>query len=88
LIKYLLYYLIIINVLSAVMCIYDKINAINGGWRVRERDLFLLCILGGSPVMYMTMRIIRHKTHHNRFMIGIPLIFLVQVGLAIGIVFL
>ncbi len=28
--------------------------------------------------MYMTMKLIRHKTLHKRFMIGIPLIILLQ----------
>ncbi len=78
-IKYILYYLLFINTLSALICVYDKSNAIRGGWRVRERDLFLLCLLGGSATMYLVMRIAHHKTHHKRFMIGIPVIILLQI---------
>ena len=87
-IKYILYYLLAISTISAVMCVVDKMNAIRGSWRVRERDLFLLCIMGGSAVMYLVMRIIHHKTHHNRFMIGIPIIFLLQVAAVAAIVIL
>ena len=33
--------------------------------------------------MYLTMRIIRHKTLHKKFMIGIPLIILLQIVLVL-----
>jgi len=87
-IKYVFIYLLIINVISALICIFDKTNAIRGGWRVKERDLFLLCFLGGSATMYIVMRIIHHKTHHNRFMIGIPVIFLLQLAAVIAYIIL
>ena len=82
---YLIYFLVI-NLLAAAVCALDKYSAINGGWRVRENTLFALCLLGGSVGMYLTMRLIRHKTRHKRFMIGIPLIIILQsaVLLVIG----
>lgn len=75
-----LVYIILINVISAAACIIDKVNAIKGGWRISERALLLLCLLGGSVVMYAVMRIIRHKTRHNKFMVGIPLIIALQIA--------
>ena len=82
---YLIYFLII-NLLSAAVCALDKKMALSEGWRVRENTLFALCLLGGSVGMYLAMRLIRHKTLHKRFMIGIPLIIILQsaVLLAIG----
>ena len=82
---YLIYFLII-NLLSAAVCALDKKMALSEGWRVRENTLFALCLLGGSVGMYLTMRLIRHKTRHKRFMIGIPLIIILQsaVLLVIG----
>lgn len=38
----------------------------------------LLSALGGAPMMYITMRIIRHKTKKVKFMLGIPLIFVIE----------
>lgn len=73
-----LYYFLFINFLSAIICIADKKKAKKGNFRISERTLFLLCILGGCPAMYITMRIIRHKTRHKRFMVGIPIIFILQ----------
>lgn len=74
-------YLIVINILSAAVCAADKARARKGKWRVKERTLFLLCFLGGGPAMYLTMRAIRHKTLHKRFMVGIPLIVLAETAL-------
>lgn len=75
----LLIYLLSINLISVFVCIYDKHQAKKQGWRVSEKLLFALCLLGGSVGMYLTMQKIRHKTKHKRFMIGIPIIILFQL---------
>ena len=74
-------YFVFINVLSAVVCVYDKNAARRRKRRIREKTLFVLCLLGGSPAMYLTMLAIRHKTKHKSFMIGIPLIMLLQISI-------
>jgi uncharacterized membrane protein YsdA (DUF1294 family) len=71
-------YLLVINVIGAGVTLWDKIAARNGAWRIPEKTLFLWCVLGGCPGVYLMMRLIRHKTLHRRFMWGIPLIFLAQ----------
>ncbi len=63
---FLLIYLIIINVLAAVLTVFDKLRA----------------ILGGSPAMLVFMLMIRHKTRKPKFMVGIPLILLAQIAVA------
>ena len=78
--KYLLLYLFAISLISVTVCVADKSRAKRGKRRVRETTLFLLSALGGSAAMYITMRIIRHKTLHKRFMLGIPLIMLIQAA--------
>ena len=80
-----LVYIILISLISALACIIDKMSAINGGWRIRERTLLLLCFLGGSAMMYIVMRIICHKTRHNKFMLGIPLIILLQIAIILAV---
>lgn len=81
------YYLILINTVAAAVCLLDKIRAKRHGRRISEKMLFFLSAAGGSVGMYATMRIIRHKTLHKRFMIGIPLIFAVQALLLIYLYF-
>ena len=79
--KFILIYLIVISLISVIVCIVDKSRAIRGKWRVRESTLFLLSALGGGAVMYLTMRLIHHKTLHKRFMIGIPLIVITETAI-------
>lgn len=76
--KLFLIYLAVINIISVIITVYDKICAVSGRWRVKEKTLFLFSILGGSVGMYLTMLIIRHKTRHIKFMLGIPAIFVIQ----------
>ncbi len=84
--KILMGYLVAISLISIVVCIYDKIAAKhNPRHRTREATLLLLSALGGSVAMFITMQLIRHKTKHAKFMIGIPVIFLLQVALAVAL---
>ena len=79
--KILLIYLAIITIVSIVVCIYDKIAAKhNPKHRTRESTLLLLSALGGSVAMYLTMQLIRHKTKHLKFMVGIPVIIILQIA--------
>lgn len=77
--KYLLIYLIAISIIAIITTIYDKLCAIGRRWRVKENTLMLISALGGSLAMYITMLIIRHKTRHIKFMLGIPLIIIIQL---------
>lgn len=80
--KILLIWLAVISLLSIVVCIYDKIAAKHlQRHRTREATLLLLSALGGSVAMLLTMLVIRHKTKHVKFMLGIPVIILLQAVL-------
>lgn len=76
--KYLALYLLIINLAAAVLCAADKSKARAGRRRISEKALFITSIIGGSVGMFATMCAIRHKTRHKRFMIGLPLIIIIQ----------
>ena len=73
-------YLLIITVISIVVTILDKIAARRRAMRVPEIVLLLLAAMGGSVGMFFTMLIIRHKTQRPKFMIGIPVIFVLQIA--------
>lgn len=77
---YLLFvYLIFINILALALTVSDKRRAIKHKQRISEFTLMLVALLGGSVTMYITMLIIRHKTRHLKFMLGIPVIILIQL---------
>ena len=83
---FILVYIIAISIVSVIVCCYDKIAAKHiTKHRTRERTLLLLCALGGSVAMLITMLIIRHKTKHKKFMLGIPLIIIAQIALTVAI---
>lgn len=75
-------YLILINLIAVIVTIYDKLCAVRRRWRVKESTLLILSALGGSISMYITMLLIRHKTRHIKFMLGIPLILIFQLLIA------
>ena len=78
----LLIYLAVISAISIIVCVYDKIAAkADPRHRIRERTLLILSALGGSVAMFLTMQVIRHKTKHLKFMLGIPAIVIVQIAL-------
>lgn len=81
--KVLLIYLGVISVISIIVCIYDKLfsKLNNVKFRVPEKSLFVFSALGGSVAMFLCMLLIRHKTKHVSFMLGIPVIILLQAAL-------
>lgn len=53
-----------------------------------EKTLFAFSIAGGALGMYVTMQLIRHKTQHKRFMVGLPLIIFAQAVILVCLLYL
>ena len=79
--KVLLFYIYAMTILTFSICGADKFAAQRQRRRVPEKVLFLLSALGGSVGMYLGMFTFRHKTKHWYFVVGIPLIILVQAAI-------
>lgn len=76
-------YFIIISTVTVAFTIGDKLNAKKDGRRVPEDLLLTLGLLGGALAEYVTMKIIRHKTRHKKFMIGLPVEIILQIVIVI-----
>ena len=76
-------YLFIINALGMLLMIVDKSRARKRLSRISEVNLFTIAILGGSFGILFTMILIRHKTRHKKFSIGLPLIIVCQIALLV-----
>jgi uncharacterized membrane protein YsdA (DUF1294 family) len=63
----LLLWLLVINVITAGAYAYDKLAAPRGGRRVRERTLWILCLLGGALGAWIVFFAMRHKKQHQSF---------------------
>lgn len=77
---------VIITVLAVIITVYDKYAAKKlPRNRIPENVLLLIGIFGGAFAEYITMKIIRHKTRHKKFMIGLPLISALHIIIMISV---
>ena len=86
--NYIAVYLAAISLLAIILTIHDKRAAQQHKWRVRESTSLLVSTLGGSVAMLLTMRAIRHKTKHAKFMVGIPVILVLQIAVVVLLLWL
>ena len=75
----LLYYLIVINIVTFLVYGIDKWKAKQGSWRLSEASLLILAVIGGSIGALLGMKIWHHKTMHKKFKYGLPLILIIQI---------
>ena len=73
----------VMSVILFFMMQHDKRLSRRHGHRISERALFLLAIFGGALGGILGMQIFRHKTQHMSFVIGFPLLALLQWGAVI-----
>lgn len=78
--KYLFIYLCIINALSFLLMLIDKQKAKKNRWRIPEQTLLGVCAIGGSAGGLLAMILLRHKTLHKRFSIGIPAMVVIHLA--------
>lgn len=81
--KAVIIYLAVINIITFIMFGADKARAAKGRWRISESALILAALLGGSTGALAGMRFFHHKTKHRKFTIGIPVILALQIILMV-----
>lgn len=81
-------YLVVMNVLGVAVMWSDERRARLHRWRIPEKVLFGVSLLGGSAGTWAGMYLFRHKTKHWYFVVGMPLILVCQAALAIYLVHL
>ena len=90
----LLYYLIVLNIVTFLVYGIDKWRSTSGrllptgrkkakkgSWRISEATLLILAVIGGSIGALLGMKLWHHKTMHKKFKYGLPLILLGQIAL-------
>ena len=76
-------YLIIINAAGFLFMLIDKHRAQENMWRIPERTLMAVALIGGSFGTLLGMNLFRHKTKKDKFRVGIPMILSVQILLVV-----
>ncbi|APM40673.1 DUF1294 domain-containing protein [Clostridium kluyveri] len=79
--KIFLYYILLVNIYGFILMYLDKNKSKKGKWRISENKLFITAILFGSLGIFLGMYAFRHKTKHPKFVIGIPIIIILQLFL-------
>lgn len=80
---WILLYLLTINAAGFLSMLLDKQKARKNRWRIPEATLLTIALLGGSIGSLVGMYLVRHKTKHFKFTLGIPLILIGQILLAL-----
>ena len=83
--KFVAAYLILMNIIAFLVMGIDKHRAKVHRWRISEKTLFLLALLGGSAGSVLGMYSFRHKTRHWYFVWGMPFILVLKIVLGIVI---
>ena len=79
----LLGYILLINLVTFALYGLDKRRAKLHRWRISEKTLLLLPVLGGSVGGILGMRAFHHKTKHWYFRWGLPVILVLQLAAAV-----
>ena len=77
--RILVIYLFAVNLLAFILYGIDKKRARNREWRISERMLIGIAVIGGCIGAILGMHIFHHKTRHWYFRYGLPLILIIQV---------
>lgn len=77
---YFFIYLVIINIVGLLVMGIDKLKAKKNAWRIPEKAFFIVSLIGGSIGTWGGMYVFRHKTKHWYFVIGMPLILILQTA--------
>ncbi len=81
--KNIIVYLIIINIIGFLAMYIDKQKAKKGAWRIPEKSLFMLTLLGGGIGTITAMYLFRHKTKKLKFTVGFPVILITEITLVV-----
>jgi len=75
-------WLILMSILSFLQFFLDKRYAAQRGRRrIRERTLLFCALIGGAPGAFLGMHLFRHKTQKKQFLIALPCLLLMHVGI-------
>ena len=77
-----LIYIAVMSLIAFTAFGLDKYKAKTNRWRIPEKTLFLLALLGGGIGAFVGMKVFHHKTLHKQFVIGIPAIMIFQLLIA------
>lgn len=79
--RYLLVYLLSVNIVAFMMYYVDKMKAIHHQYRISEMTLLFIAFIGGSFGAMIAMHVFHHKTQKFKFRFLIPLLCILDLFL-------
>ena len=76
------FYIAVVNVVAFALYGLDKYKAKTGAWRIPEKTLLGIAVIGGSVGALVGMNFFHHKTKHWYFKYGLPAIVAIHLGIA------
>lgn len=67
------------NLAGFMLVMLDKRRARRNEWRISERIFFLWALFFGAAGILIGMHVFRHKTRHWSFVIGMPIICILNI---------
>ncbi len=74
-------YLTIVNIAAFIIMGIDKYKAHRHKWRISERSIFTVGLIGGGLGVLFGMGVFHHKTKHLKFILGIPAEVILNIAL-------
>ncbi|GGJ84588.1 hypothetical protein GCM10007063_03880 [Lentibacillus kapialis] len=74
-----------VNIIAFLIMGMDKQKAKTETYRIPERTLWGLAILGGAIGVWAGMKSFRHKTRHRSFVIGMPVLIIIQAVFVVSL---
>ncbi len=74
-----LMYMVVASIVGFIAMGVDKAKARVGAWRISEKTLFGIALLGGGAGVWLGMEVFRHKTKHWYFKYGVPVIVIAEM---------
>ena len=76
-------YYICVNVIAFILYGLDKKYAREGRWRIPEKTLLGIALIGGAAGAWIGMQTFRHKTKHMSFRMLVPLFAVVHMWMIV-----
>jgi len=84
---FIIIWLVVVSLITIGLTVYDKLAAKKKLTRIPENTLMYMGVLGGAVAEYIVMQLIRHKTRKKKFMIGLPVIIVLQIIIGCAVYF-
>lgn len=76
-------YYICVNIIAFILYGLDKKYAREGRWRIPEKTLLGIALIGGAAGAWIGMQTFRHKTKHMSFRMLVPLFAVVHMWMIV-----